>query len=569
MKKSIISLAMLLLWGSMAFAQYGFEYIFDSINNKTQCCLFNDIIELDNGDFILEGVEITLSGEKSLYRFSQTGELLNEKIFYDEQNIPGYDDYSSANSPLLVDKNGGFYLFFAYNPIFDTLNANYVPNTFDAKIVMKKLDNDFEIEYSREIPICIDTADWENLWGQHNIGSQPPRISIGTVLDDDNEGFIVSYEKYIGEAFQHHHIWENSNDSTFFFKTDYDLNVKKSGFYEHKRCIGSTCHKNHLLHDRDEHKYLYYTGCDWSYGDPELKGFYVHQFDENFSFIEEHMLPKTDGTGFNTYFIKDDHVINEGITLKRTSAHTTIIGAGVIPHSTPLQKINTAACLEISDNAKLVDSMNFAGRVPSSSHNSTSVPMGRCIDWVDEDRIFIGGTPDADSHIFSFSPQHQYFILCRLDREFNIIDELYYDMGRDSSALHINALRATADGGCIIAGHFRKFSQGPNGYGYGIKYYHSVVKKFPPEAFNGIEEAHDNGVKVAVAYPNPGQNTLNVRTALANAYIEVYDINGKLIHCQAITDLITTISADCWPSGVYIWKVYSNGKEAECGKWVK
>ena len=70
-------------------------------------------------------------------------------------------------------------------------------------------------------------------------------------------------------------------------------------------------------------------------------------------------------------------------------------------------------------------------------------------------------------------------------------------------------------------------------------------------------------------YPNPGRNTLNIRTALQNAHIEVYDINGRLIHSQVLTENVTPIDATDWPLGVYVWKVISNGKEAESGKWIK
>ena len=71
------------------------------------------------------------------------------------------------------------------------------------------------------------------------------------------------------------------------------------------------------------------------------------------------------------------------------------------------------------------------------------------------------------------------------------------------------------------------------------------------------------------AYPNPGNNILNIRTVLQNAWVEVYDVNGRLMHRQAITENVTTINAESWPSGTYIWKVISNGKLAESGKWIK
>ena len=100
-----------------------------------------------------------------------------------------------------------------------------------------------------------------------------------------------------------------------------------------------------------------------------------------------------------------------------------------------------------------------------------------------------------------------------------------------------------------------------------------------------VGEAHDNGLKVAVAYPNPGKDVLNIRTGLRDAWVEVYDMNGRLIHSQAITENVTGIDAGGWAAGSYIWKVYTldggpstlrpgsattgSGTLVETGKWVK
>ena len=93
--------------------------------------------------------------------------------------------------------------------------------------------------------------------------------------------------------------------------------------------------------------------------------------------------------------------------------------------------------------------------------------------------------------------------------------------------------------------------------------------KFPAEAFVGIEEAHANGLKVAIAYPNPGTSELDIRTSLRDARVEVYDAAGRLVHGQEITEEVTPIGTEAWPSGMYVWKVYKGNAEAETGKWVK
>ena len=101
----------------------------------------------------------------------------------------------------------------------------------------------------------------------------------------------------------------------------------------------------------------------------------------------------------------------------------------------------------------------------------------------------------------------------------------------------------------------------------------SKVSKFPPSVFgiDNIEEAHANNLHLAVAYPNPGGDVMNIRTGLRNAVLSVYDINGRKIHEQEITDDVTSIDASKWQSGTYIWELKTeNGKwKIEEGKWVK
>ena len=72
-----------------------------------------------------------------------------------------------------------------------------------------------------------------------------------------------------------------------------------------------------------------------------------------------------------------------------------------------------------------------------------------------------------------------------------------------------------------------------------------------------------------MAYPNPGRKTFNIQATLQNALVEIYDLNGRLVYKQVISDNNTPINAESWPSGAYVWKVISNGKEAESGKWIK
>ena len=94
-------------------------------------------------------------------------------------------------------------------------------------------------------------------------------------------------------------------------------------------------------------------------------------------------------------------------------------------------------------------------------------------------------------------------------------------------------------------------------------------------SWNYVQVTENESDGATITYPNPGSNTLNICTAFQNACVEVYDMNGRFVHSQALTEQVTTIDAGDWPSGVYVWKVYttgiSNGSTtlAETGRWIK
>ena len=119
----------------------------------------------------------------------------------------------------------------------------------------------------------------------------------------------------------------------------------------------------------------------------------------------------------------------------------------------------------------------------------------------------------------------------------------------------LEALNAGAMGECVWV----EDVEGVNG-GYPIP---------RPIGYESVEEIQYDNVALATAFPNPGCDNLNIKTDLQNAEIMVFDIFGRMIHNQEITDNVTTINTTYWSSGTYMWKVVVDGKQAESGKWIK
>ena len=81
-------------------------------------------------------------------------------------------------------------------------------------------------------------------------------------------------------------------------------------------------------------------------------------------------------------------------------------------------------------------------------------------------------------------------------------------------------------------------------------------------------------LKVAVAYPNPGGDVMNIRTSLRNCTLQVYDMQGRMVHQQEITDDVTSVDASGWQRGTYVWELGTgngsgSGNGNGSGKWVK
>ena len=154
-----------------------------------------------------------------------------------------------------------------------------------------------------------------------------------------------------------------------------------------------------------------------------------------------------------------------------------------------------------------------------------------------------------------------WIVVEQLDEDFDMISTVFISNDSDDLWCRAESINTTSDGGVLLTYESHK-TNNPNRT-------RTTVTKFPAEAFVGINEAHDNGLKVAIAYPNPGKDVLNIRTGLKDARLEVYDMSGRMVYGKEIMENVTAINTTSWPSGSYVWKVIANGKEAESGKWIK
>lgn len=155
-----------------------------------------------------------------------------------------------------------------------------------------------------------------------------------------------------------------------------------------------------------------------------------------------------------------------------------------------------------------------------------------------------------------------HLIITKTDMDLNVVWQKRYL--RDGSAYGVFTSSATTDGGFIMTG---------TRYNFNVDNRLDIfVLKINADGTVGTDEI--TVVDEVKVYPNPSNNMFNIRMGVTmkqpyNAQMEVYDMSGRLMHRQDITENVTGINTGGWAAGTYIWKVVVNGRETETGKWIK
>ena len=200
---------------------------------------------------------------------------------------------------------------------------------------------------------------------------------------------------------------------------------------------------------------------------------------------------------------------------------------------------------------------NYTWGLTTQSHDGAGILQS--IGFDNDNNVYMVGQMD---NVMANEFLNRNLYIAYLDENLNKLGEIYHV---DDYAYMVKSMAACPEGGCFISCHKSDEVTLETG---------NCLIKISKETLVGIEEAHDAGFVVAVAYPNPGKDVLNIRTGLKNARVEVYDMSGRMVYGREITDNVTAINTTSWPSGSYVWKVVagtSTGSvtEAESGKWIK
>lgn len=179
-----------------------------------------------------------------------------------------------------------------------------------------------------------------------------------------------------------------------------------------------------------------------------------------------------------------------------------------------------------------------------------------------DDRIFVSGTYNVDTHNWPYQQMPSWVELTIYDTLLNQLKKCFYGGDAFYECL---AITKTLDNAVLIAGN--RYDHNEPGY-----LYHPFVLKVTTD---GLLTANENEPEKrahnAIVFPNPGSDYLSVRSGpqIFGATFELFDLNGRLVKQEIISKQTTSVTTSDLASGTYVWRIIYKNKEAESGKWVK
>ena len=518
---------------------------------------FNDAIELQDGSIVVN-TPITLNipshasvPHPGLVKISADGTELARNNYF----RPAY--CSISYNQILENENGELFALMTYSPDHERLSDNYFKN-FDnppteAILGLYKLDDELNVVESYENYIPIDTTeyfgslpDWDNM--PNETGG---RLYLFTSFIDNAGNIVGSFFK----CPPFYSPYQTENDSMFFFKMNFEGEIIQMKGIECLTGHGDYWrHRGHCMLETDSHYILYQVLEHNDYNFSFIPSGEAWYFDKDLNFVDKKAIRQP---GYaNSVTASLDYV--SVVRSKHNTVFLTSVARSVdIPNS---HWYDDSRLYEIDDNldnsTDLLPIVQYITR--GVSYSKDHQPLNNGIVLKEDNTLIyvqnwnLGDRINYDSWV----------VIEHLDENFETISEMYYTSGEDGNFIEVNSIVSTKEEDLLLVGNANSLN-GDKSWNF--------VTKFPASAFVSIEEAHAHNLKVAVAYPNPGGDVMNIRTGLRNATLEVYDMQGRIIHQQIITDEVTSIDASKWSSGTYIWKLKTeNGKlKVEEGKWVK
>ena len=396
------------------------------------------------------------------------------ELAFSEYYKDGYFGYSPL---VLENESGEVFALMAFSPDHDTCSTNYFMNyepiTDHCILGLYKLNDDLSIAESHEFEIPIDTFEWrssDNIFYPYNSG----QTQIYSAFVDDDGTIVGAYYKSVS------YVSDESRgyDSTVFFRLDFDGNLLNRASYcgnvRHGVIPDLVYQRQHIV--KADSLYLHYGIIYDVISDGEKNLAYL---DYDFNLVRSRCFRHPSGV----------HPFAGNITFQNFNAVRNRQGRTYLTSSV-VEMDDEYCCVLYEYNDNINGSSGSAPIVRFAERKT----LGHTYDFPS---VFSGvSLLDDDSFYFAYDLDEGWYynrdswlVMERLTPEFDTISTLFYGL-QDGICNTTNSITATRDGGLILVTGITAL----DGSNYGCS-----ILKFPAEAFEGIDEAHDNGLKVAIA----------------------------------------------------------------------
>ena len=498
---------------------------------------FFDAMEMSDGNIAVASEFYYRSGFGDFYSAHPAVTLISpDGIELARNNFfrPGYTSMSYA--PYLFENDGELFALSTYSPEHDPLSFNHFLNydnpPTDAIIALYKLDENLNLLESYEHSFPIDTFEkrgnptWEYLPNEYS-----GNIFLFSAFEDEGD-IIGAYMKTVSWDYNN----PRGNDTLFFFRMNFKGEIVNIKGYEQDTYGGwyqSNYRRNHIV-ATDSHYIFYDRATNGRHGT-------ITYYDKEFNYVTEKYMTHPD---YNIQYPLVDPL--RDITVVKANDSTTYLSVTASNIQDPSSDYyNDCRLYKLDDNIEttpqFLSTDNYIIRGNDYTYDRPA--LLRAVDVAPDNTLYLACNYDIDGKPYS--------VIEHLNADLDTISTFFYDNTISSIKT------ARGDGNLIVnrSSSILKLSFG----------------------HLDIEEAHAHGLHLAVVYPNPGGDVMNIRTGLRNATLSVYDMQGRMVHQQEITDDVTSIDASNWTNGTYVWELGTgngtgngNGsRNLESGKWVK
>ena len=515
-----------------------FEWMYEIKNDENSDEEFNfyEAKPMTNGDIGVSSALYYRSGFGDFYSANPAVTLLSSKGEELARNSFFRQGYTSMSyTPYLFEDEGELFALTTYSPEHDPLSFNNFKNydnpPADAILALYKLDESLNLIENYEHHFPIDTFEnrdidfWDYLPNE-NCGN----LFLFSAFEDEGD-IVGAYLKIVSRDNKN----PRGHDSLFLFRMNFEGEIINTKGHERTTSGGwaqSAFRRNQMV-KTDSHYIIYEV-----YATNNMHGKACY-YDKDFNFVTEKYIRHQ---GYANTIIDARPLMD--ISVLKTDNDITYLSC-------------TASCIENPHNSSYNDCRLYKF---DDNIDNTSVQLST-------DNYIIRGTRTtyemSPSRAIDNAPDNTLYFACNYDMEgkpYSIIEHLNSELDTISTirfARRTSSINSREDGVLIVCGN-------------------DYVTKFPASAFGyeDTESVQEQDFKHAIAYPNPGSDVLNIRTGLRDAVLSIYDINGRKIHEQEITDDLTSVDASAWKSGTYVWKLGISNEELgikviETGKWIK